>query len=372
MPKHHYVPQFYLKRFGNGKYVSAILMDYNFQFVERASIRDQSCKPDYYESPDVERLNGLIEREASYLMQNIVRRVPLTADQSTFLKQYVVFQMMRTPTYIRDIENAMSVSISSLYAMSEGKEGFRAERPLIEVTDAKIWAWTHLQAAAYDTVLDLDVRYLVSKRNGFLTSDQPVTVYNPWALRGGSAGQGFGCRGLMLFLPIDNQVTIMLYDSEAYAIRAKDRRSARITIERDDEDRLNKLQMTGNRSVLYLPRPERHRAVQTLAREVRSTYPPASEIPVPLIARSEDGRSQVSSFARQAIDFGDWSFLYESEEWRKVPPNIRGFGIYGSRDTTPDAGQRVLLNARPWNSTRYTDDEGGVSYLRTSPRGLVR
>ena len=215
MPKHHYVPQFYLKRFGNGKYVSAILMDYNFQFVERASIRDQSCKPDYYESPDVERLNGLIEREASYLMQNIVRRVPLTADQSTFLKQYVVFQMMRTPTYIRDIENAMSVSISSLYAMSEGKEGFRAERPLIEVTDAKIWAWTHLQAAGYDTVLDLDVRYLVSKRNGFLTSDQPVTVYNPWALRGGSAGQGFGCRGLMLFLPIDNQVTIMLYDSEA-------------------------------------------------------------------------------------------------------------------------------------------------------------
>ena len=124
--------------------------------------------------------------------------------------------------------------------------------------------------------------------------------------------------------------------------------------------------------MLYLPRPERHRAVQTLAREVRSTYPPASEIPVPLIARSEDGRSQVSSFARQAIDFGDWSFLYESEEWRKVPPNIRGFGIYGSRDTTPDAGQRMLLNARPWNSTRYTDDEGGVSYLRTSPRGLVR
>ena len=35
MPKHHYVPQFYWKRFGNGKYVSAILMDYNFRFVER-------------------------------------------------------------------------------------------------------------------------------------------------------------------------------------------------------------------------------------------------------------------------------------------------------------------------------------------------
>ena len=42
MPKHHYVPQFYLKRFGNGKYVSAIFMDYNFRFVEKVSIRDQS------------------------------------------------------------------------------------------------------------------------------------------------------------------------------------------------------------------------------------------------------------------------------------------------------------------------------------------
>ena len=167
MPKHHYVPQFYLKRFGNEKYVSAILMDYNFQFVERASIRDQSFKPDYYELPEVERLNGLIEGKASLLMKNVAGYVPLTVDQSTFLKQYVVFQMMRTPAYIRDIENAMSVSISSRYAMSEGKEGFRAERPLIEVTDAKIWAWTHLQDAAYDTVLDLDVRYLVLSQLGF-------------------------------------------------------------------------------------------------------------------------------------------------------------------------------------------------------------
>ena len=142
MPKHHYVPQFYLKRFGNGKYVSAILMDYNFRFVERASIRDQSCKPDYYELPEVERLNGLMEREASSLMQNIVGYGPLTIDQSTFLKRYVAFQMTRTPAYIQDLENALSVGFSSIYAMDENSKGVKDSRPLIEVTDAKTWAWT--------------------------------------------------------------------------------------------------------------------------------------------------------------------------------------------------------------------------------------
>lgn len=63
MTKHHYVPQFYLKRFGSGKYISAILLDHDLRFVEKASIRDQSCKPNYYRSSFIERIIGLIERE---------------------------------------------------------------------------------------------------------------------------------------------------------------------------------------------------------------------------------------------------------------------------------------------------------------------
>ena len=122
----------------------------------------------------------------------------------------------------------------------------------------------------------------------------------------------------MLFLPISSRISIMLYDSEVYSIRSRDRRSEFITIARDDEERLNKLQMVGDRGVLYLPRPDRYPEVKALAREVRSAYPCAA----------------------------------------------RDFGVYGSRDSTPDAGQRMLLNAHSWNSMRYTDDEGGVSYLR--------
>ena len=371
MPKHHYVPQFYLKWFGNGKYISAILMDHDFRFVEKASIRDQSCKPDYYELPEVERFFGQVEREASYLIQNIGQRVPLTADQTLSLKRYFVFQVVRTPAYIQDLENAMSVIYSSTYAMSTNNEGFEDSKPLVTVKNAKIWAWKHM-AGVEDTLFDLNMRYLVSNHNGFITSDQPVTRYNPWALKGGFAGQGFGCRGLMLFLPINSQVTIMLYDSEAYKIRANDQRSTHITIDRNDEDRLNKLQMTSHRSALYLACPERCRVIQKLARDVRSVYPPTSEVPAPQIARSEDGQSKIVSVEPQAINFGDWSFLYESKEWRKVRRNIRGVGVYTSRDTAPDAGPRGLLDMRPWNSTKYIDDEGGVSYLRRSPRDLAR
>ena len=84
---------------------------------------------------------------------------PLTIDQTAFLKRYVAFQMMRTPASIQDLENALSVGFSSIYAMAENSKGVKDSRPPIAVTDAKIWAWTHLQAVD-DTVLDLDVRYL--------------------------------------------------------------------------------------------------------------------------------------------------------------------------------------------------------------------
>ena len=371
MPKHHYVPQFYLKRFGNGKYISAILMDHDFRFVEKASIRDQSCKPDYYAFSEVEHICSQLEGEASRLMQVVDQATQLTPNQITSLKQYFVFQIVRTPAYVQAFENAMSVAVSSMYAMSTGHEGFNNSKLLATVKNAKMWAWKQM-AQLTDTLSDLNMTYLVSTRNSFITSDQPVARYNPWALKGGLAGQGFGCRGLMLFLPINSRITIMLYDSQAYNIRAKDQRSTHITIDRNDEERLNKLQMTSHRSRLYLPQPEQYQTVEKLARHVRFNHPPASEIPTPMINCSEDGRSQLSSFTTEPINFGDWSFLYESKEWRKVRRNIRGVGVYTSRDTAPDAGPRGLLDMRPWNSTKYIDDEGGVSYLRRSPRDLAR
>ena len=61
MAKHHYVPQFYLRRFGTGNHVSMILTDHDFRFVERAKIKGQSWKSDYYRFPEVEGSFSLIE-----------------------------------------------------------------------------------------------------------------------------------------------------------------------------------------------------------------------------------------------------------------------------------------------------------------------
>ena len=362
MPKHHYVPQFYLERFGKGKCVSAVLMGHDFRFVERASIPNQSCKPDYYRYPEVESLFGQIEREASRLMQNTTEHIQLTVNDGVFLKMYVAFQMIRTPAFVQHIENHLSAGLSSGYNAYADKEGLEKASLPINIPDADVMLWSQMDMVS--VVCDLDIRYLSSSREGFLTSDQPVVVYNPWALKGGFARNGLGCRGLMLFLPISGGISIMLYDSEVYSIRSRDRRSEFITIARDDEERLNKLQMVGNRSVLYLPRPDRHPEVQSLARKVRSAYPSVMNPPMVRWAKSDDGGSEVFSVEEQSVDFGNWRFLYESRDWRAVPLPVRGFGVYGSRDSTPDAGQRMLLNAHPWNSTRYTDDQGGVSYLR--------
>ena len=362
MTKHHYVPQFYLRRFGNEKYISAILLDHDLRFVERASIRDQSCKANYYRSSSIEKIIGLIEREASRLMRNISDRTSLTQEDATFLKQYIAFQKARTPAHVQTMANAMSESLSAAYHASTHTEDPGDTDSKIRVSNVEPMAWSQIGTLC-EAVSDLEIRYLLSKHEGFITSDQPVAAYNPWAQKGDFSGQGFGCRGLMLILPISSRIAVMLYDHEAYSIRKRDRNSEFIIVAQDDEKRLNKLQMLGNRSILYLPHPERHQAVQELAREVRSIYGPDSDKVTKSVAKSDDGLSQVIVTEQPVVEFGNWTFLHESKEWRRVPLEIRGLGIYGSRTSKPEDGPKALMNIRPWNSTRYTDSEGNVAFI---------
>ena len=363
MPRHHYVPQFYLKRFGTERYVSAILMDHGFRFIERASIRGQSYRSDYYKSQFVEDLFRRIEGEAAGLMRTISRYAPLTEDEADFLKQYVAFQEMRTPAFVQTIDTLIEEGVSSILS-KYGKYKLSEElMDSIGFPDAEISAWSHLGAAC-DEVRDLKIRYLMSKRDGFLTSDQPVAVYNPWALKGGFGRNGFGCRGLMLFLPVCGRISVMLYDSHVYRIRSQDRKSAFISISRKDETVLNKLQIVGNRSVLYLPRPDRHLEVQKLARRVRSEHPPETGSLTVRLAKSDDGSPDMFDVQEKPVYLGVLKFLYESKEWREVPISARGFGVYGSRNSDPHSGLMMLRNTRSWNSTRFTDDDGGISYLR--------
>ena len=362
MTNHHYVPQFYLKRFGNDKHISAILLNHDFRFVEKASIRDQSCKPNYYKSSFIERTISLIEREASRLMRNISQRAPLTKADAIFLKQYIAFQKVRTPAHVQSTENALSAFLSTLYSASTHVKEPEKTEPCIRISNVEPLAWSQTGTLC-EAVCDLEIRYLLSKHEGFIASDQPVAAYNPWAQRGQFAGQGFDCRGLMLILPISSRVAVMLYDHEAYSIRKRDRNSEFITVAQDDEKRINKLQMLGNRSILYLPHPERHQAIQKLVSEARSIHSLDSGEVMKSVAKSDDGLSQVVVTEQPIVELGDWTFLYESKEWREVPPEIRGFGIYGSRTSKPEDGRKALKNIRPWNSTRYTDSEGNVSFI---------
>ena len=139
----------------------------------------------------------------------------------------------------------------------------------------------------------------------------------------------------------------MPYDTDVYSIRSQDRRSAYITIARSDEERLNKLQMVGNPTVLFLPSPTRHQEVQSLARKMRVAYPAATGKPVVKLAESDDESSYVIEVHERPVDFGERTFLYESKDWRGASHYARRFGVYGSRDSTPNAGLRMLSNARP-------------------------
>ena len=147
MPNHHYVPQFYLRRFGTDTQVSAILMNHDFRFVESTKTKGQSSKPDYYRFPEVESIFGQIEGDASRLMRNISGYVPLVEDDAIFLKQYAAFQMMRTPAFVQTIGNLVDEGMSSVLSTYGEHKLSKEVMDSIGFPDAEKSAWRHLGAS---------------------------------------------------------------------------------------------------------------------------------------------------------------------------------------------------------------------------------
>jgi hypothetical protein len=109
-----------------------------------------------------------------------------------------------------------------------------------------------MAAENYPMLLDLDLRLLLnSTKEGFVTSDNPVVLYNQFmSFRKSVPSSGYASKGLQIFFPLDDKRMLCLFDGDVYRASGKTGDTLSITDVRDIYE-LNLVQACSASNVLY-------------------------------------------------------------------------------------------------------------------------
>lgn len=206
--RQHYVPQFYLRRFGeaNGRTTSLVRLS-NGSLVEGAPIRRQAYENYLYGRDGIVE-PALSRREQAFAnaVDGVLRNLHVPAygtDGHRELLQFVLCQLWRTPAGAEEVRQAC-ISM-------EGADDLADWPPAAQLTRSLQWA-----AFSVPLVVDLRLTMIVNATSiEFVTSDTPVVRANPWI--GEGRQRGLAQRGAIIVVPLSPEVTLLLYDAAVYA-----------------------------------------------------------------------------------------------------------------------------------------------------------
>lgn len=219
--RHHYVPQFYLRRFSEERKFISCFNKSTGKFIPKAPIKGQCQINRYYDwDPDVERRLGIIESAASVLISRICETQSISSlsnEEWSFVLVFIALQSARTKT-TGDSNNKMTDYFAKLMA------GGASELAGIDVKKFKIKN-TYPTALPIKVALDAAIVFesmgiALLKNNTkipFLGSDNPVIRYNSEGRRVKWEGTiGLDCPGLQIIFPLSPTIAIYLFDTDVY------------------------------------------------------------------------------------------------------------------------------------------------------------
>lgn len=223
--RQHYVPRFYLRRFGSTAKQIDLLNLGSRKVVRNAALAKQ-CYEDHFYGKDgeLEEAFAFMEAHTAALLEEIISRRAVPAPGSEGWRSLIIFlafQKLRT--------QAAASTSDDLFA--QGVKEVLAEHPRIdpEVLEAVRIENTGGLAdslnAAMDSAIEMDdlAPLLISSReHAFITSDDPVCSYNTFARQVHWQGTvGAACRGLQIVFPITPDLCLVLFDAGVYGASTK-------------------------------------------------------------------------------------------------------------------------------------------------------
>jgi hypothetical protein len=310
----HFVPQFYLRHFGHGRYISVFNIGRRKHF-HQASIRNQ-CQRPYYYGRDGKVDDGLtrLEDRVGPLLARIIatgRPPPIESDEHLALLEFVSFQRARTPA-VAAMHEAMNTKMLRSLATSTGQlpDGDLAQLEMR--LDNPVLHSVRLAPRHGPILMDLGSKLLVNDSPiEFVASDVGVTLTNTWFRSDHQGSVGLARAGLQIWLPLSPRQMLLLFDRGVYRLgQLGGRKEAKVVaVSQEDVVRLNTLVMFHAEENLYYSGD-----ASTCA--ALDALPTADHVPahkrVRLVtAVSEDGQEEMDHVYVPQPDFDpDLSFLH--------------------------------------------------------------
>ena len=262
---HHFVPQFYFRRFSSDGRSICALMRGTGHVVRRASIKGQASKDWFYGSVEAESALSEIEGHCSAALRELAALkdpTQLSAEHIEGLLIHLTLQRSRTeaarvagqPIHDKMAQLVVEMGASNADGLSDDQRALILDNldswQADPVAAQGLEMATAMQSA--EALSDLRPLLLVNTTNRpFIFGDAPVVFYNPYCrdvtLRG---VLGFASPGLLVILPLDSRTCFLLVDAEVYRVRAS--ANNRVSV-RDLRDvaALNKLQLHAASGCVY-------------------------------------------------------------------------------------------------------------------------
>ena len=316
----HFVPQFYLKNFSSdNKSISSFLLEAE-RMIPQVSIKDQCSKDYFYPDLEYEANLGRFEEQCRHIINDIVteRKSLFSKSDLFWLRAFTILQRSRTrheAAIVRDSFENMREYLKSQRMGEDLKhfiEGYdNSERSAVTLMSATLKAGIEITG-------DLCCKVLKNVGKGaFLTSDDPVFMYNPFLETRGKMNYGLSAMGLILFLPLSERHAVILYDGGTYKVGQKKKHVVEFDNPRDLYW-LNMLTVLNADKVVFFKQDTQSQLfLINLAKRAKSTGQGKRMKLEPLEA--EDGRSELIHMYTENFYIGaDFSFVKLLDKARNI------------------------------------------------------
>ena len=252
--KHHFVPLFYLRAFqSEERRVHLYNLDSSF-CVPNTSLKNQCYSKRFHGTDDkIEDQLAIIESFVAPVIRAVTSMGSLPevdSDELELLYIFAAMQLVRVPKIAGQINLFVDKMTKQTYSGARSIEGLDLEKETIGFVDPVLVTLRFFPDVLF-AISDLKPHLLVSSRNVFLTSDNPVVKYNQYYEGVDYAGvTGATSKGLQIFIPLSPRHHLILYDGTTYRAVAGQFSQKSGAIQ-SDIDTLNKMQLISADSHIY-------------------------------------------------------------------------------------------------------------------------
>lgn len=214
---HHFVPQFYLKKFSNNNKSVGMYLFRDNKYIVHGSIKDNAYRKHLYgEDTEIEDALATYEGKWQSIISNIIQTKSINMSEEDYylLLSFILVSEARTAMVADHNNKEINVLADIACKMKHNKNN-----PIDIEYEIPNLVPMQIAIEATPILLDLDAVLIINESNrGFITSDNPVVRYNQFFIhRNYFLNHGLGHMGIQIFLPLNPEICLCIYDSVMYS-----------------------------------------------------------------------------------------------------------------------------------------------------------